>query len=350
MTFKICRIPGDGIGVDVMKAGMIVLDAMNLPIEWVDADAGWCMWEKYGNTVPEQTWEVLKNTDACLFGAITSKPGIKGFKSAILQIRQKFDLYANIRPVKAFKGVPLNYRDDINLVIFRENTECLYSGIEWYPVPEEMFALHPGFERFRGKDISASLRVFSREGCRRIIKKAFEYAKSVGHKSVTAVHKANVIRLTDGMFLEEAQKIAKEYPEIELWEVNVDAMCMWLIKQPQIYQTIVTTNMFGDIISDEAAQLVGSLGFAASGNIGDKYALFEPAHGSAPKYAGQFKVNPTAMILSSKMLLDWLGLKSEAVRLENAVAKVLEKGEVRTYDLGGNNSTLEMAEAIAKEL
>lgn len=350
MAFKVCRIPGDGVGHDVMQAAMIVLNAMNLPIEWIDADAGWCMWEKYENTVPPQTWEALQSSDACLFGAITSKPGIKGFKSAILQMRQKFDLYANLRPVKAFKGVSLNYRDDINLVIFRENTEDLYSGVEWHPVPEAIIKAHPGFARFAGKDFAVSARIISREGSQRIIRKAFEYARAMGHKSVTVVHKANVIRLTDGIFLEEAQKISKDYPEIEMWEVNVDAMCMWLIKQPQIYQTIVTTNMFGDIISDEAAQLVGSLGFASSGNIGDKYAIFEPTHGSAPKYAGQYKVNPVAMILSAKMMLEWLGLKPEAAKLEAAIAKTLEEGRVKTYDLGGSNTTLEMGEAIAKAL
>jgi len=350
MGHRICRIPGDGIGHDVIEAATIVLDALDLGIEWVDAEAGWCCWEKYGTTVPDATWKALESSECCLFGAITSRPGIPGFKSAILQIRQRFDLYANIRPVKAYEGVALNYRDDIDLVIFRENTEGLYSAVEWRPLPEDLIALHPELERFRRKEAAASLRVFTRDGCRRIAEKAFEFARSDGRKSVAAVHKANVIRETCGMFLEEVREVAKNYPEIELWEINVDAMAMWLIKQPQIYDVIVTTNMFGDIISDEAAQLVGGLGFSASANVGDTFALFEPSHGSAPKYAGQYKVNPMATLISARMMLDWLGEKEAAGRLERAIARTLAEGRVRTYDLGGNDSTLDVAREVARNL
>jgi 3-isopropylmalate dehydrogenase len=326
------------------------MDATGLDIEWVDAQAGWCMWEEKGNTVPPETWEVLENTQGCLFGAITSKPGIKGFKSAILQIRQKFDLYINLRPVKAFKGVPLNLRDDIDMVLFRENSEGLYSGIEFHPVPEELKKMHEGFARFGDEELAASLRVFSRKGCRRIVEAAFKYAAENGRKKVTAVHKANVIRLTDGMFLEEFRKVAEKYPDIETTEENVDAVCMWFIKNPQFYDVLVTTNMFGDIVSDEACQLCGGLGFGASGNIGDNYALFEPSHGSAPKYEGQFKVNPMAMLLSARMMVDWLGEKEVANKMVKAIAEVLEEGKVKTYDLGGSNTTLEVAEAVASKL
>jgi len=350
MGDRICRIAGDGVGHDVMAAASLVLDAMGLGIEWVDAEAGWCAWEKHGTTVPAATWAALEATRCCLFGAITSKPGIPGFKSAILQIRQRFDLFANVRPVKAYAGVPLNYRDDIDLVIFRENTEDLYSAVEWHPLPEEAYALHPALERFRGQDVAASLRVFTRRGCRRILEAAFAYAKANGRPTVTAVHKANVIRETDGMFLAEARETAKAYPDIELWEVNVDAMAMWLIKQPQIYGVIATTNMFGDIISDEAAQLVGGLGFAASANIGEQYALFEPSHGSAPKYAGLYKVNPMATLISARMMLEWLGWKEAAGRLEAAIARTLAEGKVRTYDLGGSDSTLDVAREVVKNL
>jgi len=350
MGYKICRIGGDGIGHDVMKAAMILLDKIPVEIEWKDAEAGWCMWEKYGNTVPEETWKALQSADCCLFGAITSRPGIKGFLSAILQIRQKFDLYINMRPFKAFEGVALNYRDDIDMVVFRENSEGLYSGVEFHPTPEAFFDLHPGMERFRGKDVAVSCRVFTRNGCRRICEAAFKYAHENGRKRMTAVHKANVIRLTDGMFLEEFRKVAEKYPDIETTEENVDAVAMWFIKKPEFYDVLVTTNMFGDIVSDEAAQLVGSLGFAASGNIGENYALFEPSHGSAPKYAGQFKVNPTAMLLSVKMMLDWLGEKDWGSRIEAAISKTLREGKVKTYDLGGSNTTLEMAEEVARNL
>jgi len=350
MTHRICRVPGDGVGHDVIEAASLVLDAMRLDIEWVDAEAGWCCWEKYGNTVPDATWKALESSQCCLFGAITSKPGIPEFKSAILQIRQRFDLYANVRPCKAYPGVPLNYRDDIDLVIFRENTEDLYSGIEWHVMPDEMFQLHPGLERFRGQEIAASLRVVTRRGCRRIVKSAFDYARRHGIKSVVAVHKANVIRETCGLFLEEARAVARDYPEIELIEANVDAMAMWLIKQPQLYRVIVTTNMFGDILSDEAAQLVGGLGFAASANMGDNYALFEPTHGSAPKYAGQYKVNPMATLISARMMLEWIGENEAAARLERAIAQTLADGKVRTYDLGGTASTLDVAREVAHNL
>lgn len=349
MTHRICRIPGDGIGYDVMEAACLVLEALDVDIEWIDAEAGWDCWEKYGNTVPEPTWKALDETEACLFGAITSKSGIPGFKSAILQIRQHFGLHSNVRPIKAYKGVPLNYRDDIDLVIFRENTEGLYSGVEWAEAPEELYDLHPSMERFRGKeDVAASVRVFSRAGCASICRGAFEYAVKHGRRNVTAVHKANVVRETCGMFLEEARKVAADYPDIELWEANVDAMAMWLIKQPQIYDVLVTTNLFGDIISDEAAQLVGGLGFACSANLGDNYGLFEPSHGSAPKYAGQYKVNPMAMLLSTVMMLDYIDEGAAARKMEAAIARVLEENAVKTYDIGGTSTTLEVAKEVAR--
>ena len=349
--YRICRLPGDGIGHDVMEACMIPLEALGLDVEWVDASAGWCMWEKYQNTVPEETWKSLESTQACLFGAITSRSNIPGFKSAILQIRQKFDLYVNMRPVKAFPGVPLNYRDNIDLIIFRENSEGLYSGLDYFPIPDDFM----GDEFLAGKvkdaaNSAISIRLFSREGCQRIVQAAFEYARKHGRKKVTAVHKANVIRATDGLFLEEAKKVAERFPEIEYDEENVDAVAMWLIKRPESYDVLVTTNMFGDIISDEAAQLIGGMGLSASGNIGDNYALFEPSHGSAPKYAGQYKVNPTAMCLSAKMMLSWLGEEEMADKLERAIAGVLAEGKTVTYDLGGKASTLDMAKAFAERI
>jgi isocitrate/isopropylmalate dehydrogenase len=353
---RICRIPGDGIGHDVMEAATIVVEALGLDMEWIDADAGWCMWEKHQNTVPDETWKALESTDCCLFGAITSKPGIPGFKSAILQIRQRFDMYINLRPMKSYEGNPLNFRNPkgenppIDMVIFRENTEGLYSGVEFQPAPEELMAMHPGFERFKGRDVAVSCRVFSRDGCRRIVEAAFKYAKEHGRKRVHAVHKANVIRLTDGMFLEEFRAVAEQYPGIETTEENVDAVTMWFVKNPDFYDVIVTTNMFGDIVSDEAAQLVGGLGFAASANMGDKYALFEPSHGSAPKYAGMHKVNPTAMIKCVTLMCDYLGEKDKAQAVEAAIARVIREGKVRTYDLGGTNTTLEVGQAVADVL
>ena len=368
--YHIAVLPGDGIGKDVMDAAMIVLDHIDIDAEYIYGDVGWEFWKKEGNPLPERTLELLRETDCCLFGAITSKPdedaqkelapelrgkGIK-YRSAIVRIRQEFDLYANIRPCKSYKGNPLNYRDDIDLVVVRENTEGLYSGVEFHPVPDEVkkaLMLNEKMERFKDvspDELAVSCRIFTRKGCQRIIRKAFEYAREHKRKSVTVVEKPNVIRETSGMMIREARKIAQEYPDIEYREVNVDAMCMWLVKNPQDYDVLVASNMFGDIISDLSAQLVGGLGFASSANIGDDYALFEPTHGSAPKYAGKYIVNPMAMLLSVKLMLDWLKEKKWAEKLENAIAKVIEEGKVRTYDMGGNSSTLDVAREVAKKI
>ncbi len=369
--YRIALLPGDGIGRDVMDAALIVLDALKLNAEYVEGDVGWEFWKKEGNPLPDRTIELLKTADACLFGAITSKPKedaqkelapeLQGkgyvYYSPIVRLRQLFDLYINLRPAKAYKGNPLNYRDDIDLVIFRENTEGSYTGVEFYPVPDdvrEAFSKHSKFfERF--KDIPAdkmaiSTRIMTEKGCTRIVKAAFEYARKMGRKSVTLVEKPNVLRETGGLIVRIAREIAKEYPEIEYREANVDAMAMWLVKNPQDYDVLVAENLFGDIISDLASQLVGGLGFAPSGNISEKFGIFEPTHGSAPKYAGQYKVNPTAMLLATKMMLDFLGETEMATRLENAIASVIEEGKVRTYDLGGTSSTLDVAKAVAERL
>ncbi len=369
MKYKIGCFPGDGVGREVMEAAKKVLDVMELNAEYIEGDVGWEFWKKEGNPLPDRTVELLKETDCALFGAITSKPkkeaekelppelkGKVGYFSPIVKIRQMFDLYANMRPCKAYSGNPLNYRDDIDLVIFRENTEGIYAGVEFYPVPENVkkaLGEHPKMGRFLSipsDELAISTRIFTRKGCKRIVKKAFEYASENERKNVTVVEKPNVIRETSGMMIEEARKLAEDYQDIELWEVNVDAMCMWLVKNPQNYGVIVTSNMFGDIVSDLAAQLVGGLGFACSGNIGDDYALFEPTHGSAPKYAGMYKVNPIAMLFSLQMMLSWLGEKKLAEKLEKSIAKTIKEERVRTYDMGGNASTLEMTDEIIKNM
>ena len=370
-SYRIAWLPGDGVGNDVMEAAKIIMDTLELDAEYIHGDIGWEFWKTEGNPLPDRTVDLLNNVDCALFGAITSKPKqeaeaelipeLQGkglvYSSPIVGLRQKFDLHTNLRPCKAFNGNPLNYRDDIDIVVFRENTEGLYSGVEFHPVPEDVFnALlknHKKMAKFTDTplgDIAISCRIFTREACRRIVRNAFEYAKKHGYPTVTVVEKPNVIRETSGLMIREARKIAQEYPEIELWETNVDAMAMWLVKNPQNYGVLVSSNMFGDIISDLCAQLVGGLGFAASGNIGDKLAVFEPTHGSAPKYAGQYKVNPIAMLISTKLMLDYLGETEKANRLMNAIAKVIEEGQVRTYDMGGTSSTLDMANAIAKNL
>ncbi|MFC1563012.1 isocitrate/isopropylmalate dehydrogenase family protein [candidate division KSB1 bacterium] len=365
--FKIALLPGDGIGRDVMDAAEIILDKIGLNAEYKIGDIGWEFWTSEGNPLPERTLELLTECDCALFGAITSKPkeeaekeldlSLKNkgyvYSSPIVNLRREFDLYANIRPCRGFPGNPLNYRDDIDLVIFRENTEDLYSGVEFFPLPEELkktlskySANMEKYSKTALDEIAVSCRILTKNGCRRILKSAFEYAKGNGYKSVTVVEKPNVIRETSGMMIREAREVARDYDGVELWEANVDAMAMWLIKNPNDYGVIASSNMFGDIISDLCAQLVGGLGFASSGNIGDKFAVFEPTHGSAPKYAGKNKVNPIAMILSVKLMLEFLNEKDWAKKLENAVANVIKENKVKTYDMGGNNTTIEVAKEI----
>ncbi len=369
--YRIAWMPGDGIGAEVMEAAKIVLDRLELEAEYVPADIGWEFWRTEGNPLPERTIEILNTCNCGLFGAITSKPNeeaakelapeLQGqglsYRSPIVRLRQHFDLYTNLRPCKAYAGNPLNYRDDVDLVVFRENTEGLYSGVEFHPLPDEVRSVlekhNPAMARFDNvlaSEIAVSLRVITSAGARRIIKKAFEYALDFGYPTVTLVEKPNVLRETSGLMRRAAADVAKEFPTIELWETNIDAQMMWLLKNPDDYGVMVTSNMFGDILSDLSAQLVGGLGFASSGNIGDEFAVFEPTHGSAPKYTGQYKVNPTAMLLAVKLMLDWLGERDKAEALDAGIAEVIQAGEVRTYDMGGDNSTLEMAQAVADRL
>lgn len=368
---KIAWLPGDGVGNDVMEAARLVLDKLNLDAEYIHGDIGWEFWKTEADPLPQRTIDILNNTDACLFGAITSKPRdeaqdelipeLQGkghdYFSPIVRLRQEFNLRTNMRPCKAYSGNPLNYKDNIDLIVFRENTEGLYVGIEFHPMNKEvldaMVANHPKAKRFEDvalDDMAFSARVITRQGARNIIRDGFEYAKKFGYKTVTVIEKPNVLRETSGLVIREARKIAEEYPGIDLWETNIDAMAMWLIKNPENYGVLVATNMFGDIISDLCAQLIGGLGFASSGNIGDNYAVFEPTHGSAPKYAGQYKVNPTAMLLTSKMMLEYLDEKDKANALETAISGVIEEGKVRTYDMGGDSSTIDMANAVAERL
>jgi 3-isopropylmalate dehydrogenase len=367
--YRIGWMPGDGVGVDVMDATRIVLDKLGFEAEYVLGDIGWELWRTEANPLPDRTIAMLQGVDAALFGAITSKPKdeaeqelideLRGkghvYRSPIVRLRQEFNLKTNLRPCKAYPGNPLNYKDNLDLVVFRQNTEGLYMGVEYHPLPQiirdQFTDSHPAqmsrIAETANEDIAVSCRIFTRAGCRAIIRDGFEYAKKFGYPTVTVVEKPNVIRETSGLMVREARKIAQEYPGIDLWETNIDAMCMWLVKNPEDYGVLVASNMFGDIVSDLCAQLVGGLGFACSGNIGDKLGVFEPSHGSAPKYVGLNKVNPIAMILSAKMMLDYLGETDLAGRLDAAVAAVIAEGQIRTYDMGGSATTTEMAEAIA---
>jgi len=374
--YKIAWLPGDGVGNDVMEAAKIVLDEMKLDAEYIHGDIGWEFWKKEGNPLPDRTKKLLSETTCALFGAITSKPkeeadleldpSLQGkglvYRSPIVSLRQELNLHTCLRPCKSYPGNPLNYRHPLNpevgaaidWVIFRENTEGMYGGVEFHPLPREVFdaiaAKNPAIKKFekRGlENIAMSTRIMSRQACANIVTQAFEFAKKFNRKSVTVVDKPNVLRETGGLMVRTAREIAKNYPQIKLYETNIDAQMMWLLKNPADYDIIVAENMFGDILSDLAAQMVGGMGFASSANIGDKYAVFEPSHGSAPKYAGLYKVNPIAMILTTKLMLDWLGETEKATKLEKAVAKVIFEDKVKTYDARGTSTTLEVAKEIA---
>jgi isopropylmalate/isohomocitrate dehydrogenase-like protein len=308
------------------------MDALQVRYEGVEASAGYACYQRTGTSIPDETVEAARGSEAVMFGAVTTPPNVAGYKSAIVALRKALDLYANVRPCRSYPNVPC-LRPDVNLVIVRENTEGMYSGRER-----------------REGDTAIGERVITRKGSERVLRFAYEYALKNGRRKVTFVHKANVLRETCGLFREVALEVAKQHATITTDEVLVDAMAMRLIKQPQEFEVVVTTNMFGDILSDEAAQVVGGLGMAPSGSYGVKNALFEPTHGSAPKYEGKDYVNPCATLLSLKMLLEYIGEKDAAARLDGAVMKVLAEGRVLTADIGGSAKTSEMVGAIVKAL
>lgn len=371
VKYRIGWLPGDGVGKEVCDAARQVLNAIGFQAEYLHGDIGWDCWRTEGDALPERTIELLKNVDAALFGAITSKPvktaeaelspGLKGkglvYRSPIVRMRQLFDLYVCLRPCKAYPGNPGNYKEGIDLTVFRENTEDLYAGVEFSPVPDALSAVlakhsknFAPFKDLSGDAYAISCKINTKKGSERIVRAAFAYARLHKRKKVTAIDKANVVRATDGLFLEMAQAVAKEYPDVAFDNANIDAACMWLLKNPFNFDVLVAPNLYGDIISDLCAQMVGGLGFACSGNIGERLAVFEPTHGSAPKYAGMNKVNPIATILAAKMMLEWLGEAQKAADIEGAVAKVIREGMVRTYDMGGTALTTDMAEAVVRAL
>lgn len=326
---KIARIDGDGIGKEVTEAGVHILNSLNLNIDFKEVEAGRECFEKNGTTIPEETIKIAKKSKATLFGAITSTPGEK---SPIIILRQALDVYANLRPIKSFEGVNCLF-NDLDFLIVRENTEGLYSK-----------------EEYGNSEKAIANRIITKYASERICKLAFEEAIKNKKDSVTAVHKANVLKKTDGIFKDSFYKIANNYPEIRTNDYYVDAIAMYLLIKPQEFDVIVTTNLFGDILSDAAAGLVGGLGLAPSGNIGDKHGLFEPVHGSAPDIAGKNISNPIAMTLSIAMMLEYLNEDYYANKLNIATENLLKKGKVLTPDLGGKNKTMEVANEIIKEM
>lgn len=391
----IVSMPGDGIGRVVLDETINVLNAAGFEAEYIEADIGWEFWKKEGNPLPERTIDLLEKHKVGLFGAITSKPKDAAeeeldadlrdknfiYSSPIVGLRQHFNLDICIRPCRTYKGNPLNFirrgandtieEPAIDVVIFRQNTEGLYGGVEWSDPPDQVYKAlmtHPKFVKNFGnvskEDISVSTRIFTRQATKRILKAAFEYAVKYNYTSVTVCEKPNVIRETSGMMYKMAKDIqAKYFPSIELWNTNIDAQMMWLTKNPEDYGVIVAGNMFGDIVSDGFAGLIGGLGFACSANIGDQVAVFEPTHGSAPKYA-DYKtsiVNPIAMVESACLMLDHIDEQQTAKRIRKAIAQVIAEGKIRTYDMmklpgrenileHGAASTRQMADAIIEKL
>jgi 3-isopropylmalate dehydrogenase len=383
--YTVVTMPGDGIGTVVLPEAVRVLQAVGFDAEYVHADIGWEYWIAEGNPLPERTIKLLREHKLGLFGAITSKPkkqatqelraelrdqGYEYF-SPIVGMRQIFNLDVCIRPCRSFRGNPLNFvrqmvdggheEPVVDAVVFRQNTEGLYCGIEWSDPPQVVrnaLGMHPKYKPFAdvpGEDMAISVRMFTRRACRRIVRAAFEYAGQHGYRSVTICEKPNVLRETSGMMEDVGREVQPDYPDIELWSTNIDAQMMWLTKNPEDYGVLVAGNLFGDIISDAFAGLVGGLGFACSGNIGDEVAVFEPTHGSAPKYAELDPpiVNPIAMILSAAMLLDHVGEADKADQVRAAVAAVVEGGTVRTYDMlrmPGGASAIEQGAATTTQL
>lgn len=392
-TRTIVAMPGDGIGKTVLEATVKVLNAAGFKADYVHADIGWEFWKKEGNPLPDRTIKLLEEHKIGLFGAITSKPKDEAaqeisaelkdqnfvYSSPIVGLRQHFNLDVCIRPCRTYKGNPLNFirrgmhgdieEPQIDAVIFRQNTEGLYGGVEWSDPPDPVYQAlrtHPKFMKNFGtvprEELSVSTRIFTKSATERILRAAFRYACEYGYSSVTVCEKPNVIRETSGMMYKMARDIQKEYAEIELWNTNIDAQMMWLTKNPEDYGVIVAGNMFGDIVSDGFAGLIGGLGFACSANIGKEVAVFEPTHGSAPKYAAYPEpiVNPIAMIASACLMLDHIGERELSEKIRNAVARVIEEGKVRTYDMlkmrgkpevlkQGAASSWEMAEAIIQK-
>ncbi|MEW6557594.1 MAG: isocitrate/isopropylmalate dehydrogenase family protein [Elusimicrobiota bacterium] len=350
MGYKITLIPGDGTGLEIANATKKVLDATGVKIDWEIVEAGADILEKYGTPLPDNVIASIRKNKVAIKGPITTPIG-SGFRSVNVALRKELDLYACLRPCKSYKGVKSKGGyENIDLVVVRENTEDLYAGVEFSSDSDESKKI---IELSNGKirtGSAISIKPISQFASERIVKFAFEYAVKNNRKKVTAVTKANIMKFTDGLFFEMAREVAQKYPNIEYEERLVDNMCMQLVQKPELYDVLVLPNLYGDIISDLCAGLIGGLGIAPGANIGDEIALFEPVHGSAPKYKGMNKVNPTAMILSAVLMLEYLGEKETAKKLENAVANVIAEKKVVTYDLGGSAKTSEMADEIIKAI
>jgi isocitrate dehydrogenase (NAD+) len=349
---RVTLLPGDGIGPEVAAAARRVVEASGVEIEWDVQEAGAGVLDAEGTPLPHRVLESIRTTRVALKGPVTTPVGT-GFRSVNVTLRQELDLFAAVRPSRDFPGVETRHRG-VDVVVIRENTEDLYQGVEFAQSSPEVARLSQALEelagyRLRG-DAGVTLKPISVTGTRRIVRFALEHARRHGRKRVTVGHKANIMKFSDGVFLSTAQEVAGEYPDVELDELQVDEMAMWLAWEPEVMDVLLLPNLYGDIISDLCAGLVGGLGLAAGANLGWEYAVFEPVHGSAPDIAGRGIANPTAMILSAALLLRHLGRDDAGMAVETAVAAVLEEGAIRTPDMGGRSSTDEVAEAITSRL
>lgn len=358
MGYRVTLIPGDGTGPEIVEVARKVIEATGVSIEWEIQEAGADVIEKYGTPLPQTVLDSIKHNRVALKGPITTPVGT-GFRSVNVALRKELDLYACVRPCKVYPGVRSRY-DNVDIVIIRENTEDLYAGVEFEKGKPETLELIGIIEKMgKGKirpDSGISIKPISVYGTERIVRFAFEHARANGRKKVTAVHKANIMKYSDGLFLEVARSVAQDYPDILFEDRIVDNMCMQLVQKPELYDVLVLPNLYGDVVSDLGAGLVGGLGVAPGGNIGDHYAVFEPTHGSAPKYRGLQKVNPIATILSGVMMLRYLKEKERADLLEWAIAEVIREGKKVTYDMKPSpddptaSSTWEVGEAIIEKL
>jgi isocitrate dehydrogenase (NAD+) len=358
VAYTVTLIPGDGVGPELSEATQRVVDATGVKIDWEIENAGADVVAQYGTPLPDRVLDSIRRTKIALKGPLTTPVG-RGFRSVNVALRQELDLYACLRPCKYYRGVRSRY-DDVDLVVVRENTEDLYAGIEFQEGKPETLELIEDIARLGGKklpsDSGISIKGISIGATRRIVRFAFEYARANGRKKVTAVHKANIMKFSDGLFLAVATEVAAEYPDIAYEDRIVDNMCMQLVQKPELYDVLVMPNLYGDILSDLCAGLIGGLGVAPGANIGDEIAVFEATHGSAPKYAGQNKVNPTALMLSAVMMLNHLGERDAANRMERAIAEVIAEGKDVTYDLKPSPDdptavgTSQMADAIIARL
>lgn len=348
-SYKVTLIPGDGTGPEITEATVRVVEATGVKVEWEHADAGSDTMQKYGTPLPESTLDSIRKNKVALKGPITTPIGT-GFRSVNVAIRKELDLFTCLRPCKTYPGVKSKYTD-IDLVVVRENTEDLYTGVEYAAgTPEANQIIELSKNKIR-KDSAISIKPISKFGTERIARFAFDYAVKHNRKKVTAVTKANIMKFTDGLFFETAREVAKEFEgRIEYEERLIDNMCMQLVQKPNLYDVICLPNLYGDILSDLCAGLVGGLGVAPGANFGTDIAVFEAVHGSAPKYKGLNKVNPVALILSAKLMLDYLGEIQAAQRLDQAVSAVIAEGKNVTYDLGGTAGTKEIADAIIAKM